>query len=56
MECPGCGVRLTLNEDSLDMGSFECPECGEIIDLSTVEMEEVEFDDDEDEDGEEIPY
>ena len=56
MECPGCGVRLTLNEDSLDLGSFECPECGEMIDLSTVEMEEVEFDDEDDEDSEDIPF
>ena len=60
MECPGCGFRLTLSEDSLDLGTFECPECGESIDLSSVEMEEVDFDDeDEDEDGadgEEIPF
>ena len=60
MECPHCSARLTLNEDSLDLGSFECPECGEIIDLSTVEMEEVEFDDDDEDDDsssqDEIPF
>ena len=50
MECPHCGVRLTLSEDSLDIGSFECPECGKTIDLSTVNMEEVEFDDEDEED------
>ena len=33
MECPGCGFKLTVDEDTLDAGSFECPECGEVIDF-----------------------
>ena len=61
VECPGCGFRLTLDEDSLDLGTFECPECGEVIDLSTADLEEVEFDDEDEDDessadGEEIPF
>lgn len=48
VECPGCGFKLTVDEDILDQGSFECPECGEVIDLTSAEVEEVEFDDDED--------
>ncbi len=55
VECPGCGYKLTVDEDILDMGSFECPECGEVIDLTKAEVEEVVFDD-EDEDGEEVPF
>ena len=53
VECPGCGYKLTVDEDILDQGTFECPECGEVIDLSTAEVEEVEFDD---EDSEELPF
>ena len=51
--CPSCGFKLTVDEDILDMGTFECPECGEVIDLTSADVEEVEFDDeDEEEDGE----
>ena len=50
VECPGCGYKLTVDEDILDQGTFECPECGKTIDLSTVNMEEVEFDDEDEED------
>ena len=60
MKCPGCGFQLTINEDTLDLGTFECPECGEVIDLSAVELEEVEFDDDDDgdlnTDDDELPF
>lgn len=54
VECPSCGFKLTVDEDILDLGTFECPECGEVIDLTSADVEEVEFDDDEDEedDGE----
>lgn len=45
VECPGCGFKLTVDEDTLDAGSFECPECGEVIDFQTAKVEEVEFDD-----------
>ena len=53
VECPGCGYKLTVDEDILDQGTFECPECGEIIDLTKAEVEEVVFDE---EDDEEIPF
>ena len=53
VECPSCGFKLTVDEDILDMGTVECPECGEVIDLTSADVEEVEFDDeDEEEDGE----
>ena len=53
VECPGCGYKLTVDEDILDQGTFECPECGEIIDLTKAEVEEVVFDE---EDSEETPF
>ena len=57
VKCPGCGFELTVDEDILSQGSFECPECGEVIDLTKAEVEEVEFEDEEDgEDDEEIPF
>ena len=56
VECPGCGFKLTVDEDILDAGSFECPECGEVIDLTKAEIEEVYFGDEEDEDSEDIPF
>ena len=42
--------RLTVDEDTLDAGSFECPECGEVIDFENAAVEEVVFDDEDDED------
>ena len=53
VECPGCGYKLTVDEDILDQGTFECPECGEIIDLTKAKVEEVVFDE---EDSEETPF
>lgn len=50
VECPGCGYKLTVDEDTLNEGDFECPECGEVIDFSKAEVEEVSFDDDDDDD------
>lgn len=50
VECPGCGFKLTVDGDTLDAGSFECPECGEVIDFETAAVEEVVFDDEDDED------
>ena len=51
VKCPGCGAELTVDGEILDEGEFECPECGEVIDFDTTEVEEVEFDaEDEDED------
>ena len=39
VECPGCGFKLTVDEDTLDAGSFECPECGEVIDFENAAVE-----------------
>lgn len=52
VECPGCGYKLTVDEEILDQGTFECPECGEVIDLTSAALEEVSFDDEDEEDEE----
>ena len=49
VKCPGCGSVLTVDEDILDEGEFECPECGEVIDFATADVEEVEFEDEDEE-------
>ena len=41
--------ELTVDEDILDEGDFECPECGEVIDFATADVEEVEFEDEDEE-------
>ena len=43
------GSVLTVDEDILDEGEFECPECGEVIDFATADVEEVEFEDEDEE-------
>ena len=43
VECPGCGFRLTVDEDTLARGSFECPECGDTIDFDAASVEEVDL-------------
>ena len=48
VECPGCGFNLTVDEDIIASGSFECPECCRMIDFATAKVEEVDFEDDED--------
>jgi len=45
VKCPGCDLTLTVGDSVLDMGTFECPACGETIDFEIAEMEEVELDD-----------
>ena len=49
VECPGCGFALTVDESILSSGTFECPECGELIDFGTARVEKIDFEDDEDE-------
>ena len=56
VKCPGCGAELTVDEDIVEEGDFECPECGEVIDFDQVDLEEVEFEDDEDGDDEDAPF
>ena len=43
--CPACENTITIDEDVLNLGSIECPNCGE-----TLEFEGVEPIEDEDED------
>ena len=50
VECAGCGFRVTVDEDILAAGEFECPECGGTIDFRRATVEMVDFDEDEDDD------
>ena len=43
--CPACENTITIDEDVLNLGSIECPNCGE-----TLEFEGIEEDEDEGED------
>ena len=45
VKCPGCGMELTVDEEILNEGDFECPECGEVIDFDTAEVKAVDFED-----------
>ena len=45
IECPKCGVETEVTEADLLHGSVTCASCGEVLDI--------EFDEDEDEEGEE---
>ena len=49
--CDLCGVRL-CGRCAVEYpdGAFECPECGEVIDFENAAVEEVVFDDEDDED------
>ena len=40
--CPACDETITVDEDVLNLGSIQCPNCGEMM--------EFEFDDEDDED------
>ena len=48
VECPGCGFRVTVDEDILAAGEFDCPECGGTIDFRKATVEMVDFDEDDD--------
>ena len=43
--CPACSNTITIDEDVLDLGSIECPNCGETLEFDGIE------EDDEPEDG-----
>lgn len=45
--CPKCNNTITIDEDVLDLGSIECPNCGEQLEFDGIE------DEDEDEDSDE---
>ena len=40
--CPSCENTITLDEDVLDLGSIECPNCGEVLEFDLGEDEEEE--------------
>ncbi len=44
LTCPACDNTITVDEDVLNLGSIQCPNCGEMM--------EFDFDEDEDEDDE----
>ena len=31
--CPACGKAITVDEDVLELGAIQCPECGEMMDF-----------------------
>jgi len=38
--CPSCNNTITIDEDVLDLGSIECPNCGELLEFDGIEDEE----------------
>ena len=49
VECPACENTITIDEDVLELGSIECPNCGSKLDFdldSIVDIEEEEEEDD----------
>ena len=47
--CPACGNTITIDEDVLDLGAIECPNCGETLEFEGVEPAGEESSDGEDE-------
>lgn len=45
LTCPACDKTITVDEDVLNLGSIQCPNCGEMM--------EFDFDEDDDSDGDE---
>ena len=37
--CAACGKTITVDEDVLELGTIQCPECGEMMDLELDEEE-----------------
>lgn len=38
--CPSCDNTITIDEDVLDLGSIECPNCGELLEFDGIEDED----------------
>ena len=38
--CPACSNTITIDEDVLDLGSIECPNCGETLEFDGIEEDE----------------
>ncbi|MGI6013991.1 MAG: CD1247 N-terminal domain-containing protein [Oscillospiraceae bacterium] len=52
VECPACENTITIDEDVLELGSIECPNCGSKLDFDLDSIEDIE-DEEEEEDAEE---
>lgn len=48
--CPSCDKTITVDEDVLDLGTIQCPSCGEMLEF---DLDEDEDDDEDEGDGEE---
>ena len=45
--CPSCNKTITIDEDVLNLGSIQCPNCGEMLEFDFDETDEDETDSDE---------
>ncbi len=43
--CPGCDNTITIDEDVLNLGAIQCPNCGEMMEFEFDEDDEEEEDD-----------
>ena len=41
--CPVCGKAITVDEDVLDLGTVQCPHCGEMMEFDLENVEAVDF-------------
>lgn len=40
--CPKCGNTITIDEDVLDLGAIDCPNCGEALEFDGIEEDDDE--------------
>ena len=45
--CPACNNTITIDEDILDLGSIQCPNCGETLEFEGIETDDEDEDEDE---------
>ena len=38
--CPACNNTITIDEDVLDLGAIECPNCGETLEFDGIEEDD----------------
>lgn len=46
VECPSCENCITIDEDVLDLGSIECPNCGTELEFDLDSIEDIEEEED----------
>ena len=46
--CPACNNTITIDEDVLDLGSIQCPNCGETLEFDGIEGEDEDEEESED--------